>query len=235
MAFSGINHSVSLDLLVIAPHPDDAELGCGGLLARAKAEGLSTGILELSLGEMSTKGTPEERLEEAAEAARILGLDYRGNLRFPDGSLRDTPEQVARLAHALRELRPAVLIVPHESDRHPDHTGAHHLCRSAAHFAALPRARVEGEAHRVSRLFFYPGNYPVTPSLLVDVSAYIDTWEAAVLAHRSQFFGEAASETVSLAGVEARKALRRQWGNYLGVGYAEPLVSPLPLLTVPWY
>jgi bacillithiol biosynthesis deacetylase BshB1 len=226
---------VSLDLLVIAPHPDDAELGCGGTLARAKAEGLSTGILELSLGEMGTKGTPEQRLAEAAEAARILGLDYRGNLRLPDGSLTDAPDQVAALATALRELRPAVLIAPHEADRHPDHVGAHRLCRGAVHFAALLRAPLEGRPHRVSRLFFYPGNYPATPSLLVDISQHIDTWEASVLAHRSQFYGEVVSETVSLAGVEARKALRRQWGNYLGVGYAEPLVSPLPLLTTPWY
>ncbi|RIH84759.1 bacillithiol biosynthesis deacetylase BshB1 [Calidithermus roseus] len=226
---------MALDLLVVAPHPDDAELGCGGTLARARAEGLSTGILELSLGEMGTKGTPEQRLAEAAEAARILGLDYRGNLRLPDGSLTDAPEQVAALAAALRQLRPAVLIAPHEADRHPDHVGAHRLCRSALHFAGLLRAPLEGQPHRVSRLFFYPGNYPVTPSLLVDISQYIDTWEASVLAHRSQFYGEAASETVSLAGVEARKALRRQWGNYLGVGYAEPLVSPLPLLTTPWY
>jgi LmbE family N-acetylglucosaminyl deacetylase len=83
-------------------------------------------------------------------------------------------------------------------------------------------------------LLFYPGNYPAQPNLLVDVSAFIESWQASVLAHKSQFFGEAASETVSMAGVEARRAMRRYWGNFVGVAYAEPLVSPLPWLTRVW-
>jgi len=194
-----------LDLLVIAPHPDDGELGCGGTLARAKAEGLSTGILDLTRGEMGTKGTLEEREKEVAEASRILGLDFRGNLGLPDGGLADIPEQRLLLAGALRRLRPRIVLAPLEADR-----------------------------HRVERLFFYPGNHPFTPSFLVKISAFIDLWERAVLAYRSQFSGEAASETVGPKGVEARKALRRYFGNYLGVDYAEPFLSPLPLLTTPW-
>lgn len=225
---------MAIDLLVIAPHPDDAELGCGGMLARAKAEGYSTAILELTQGEMGTKGTLQERLAEAEEAARILGLDYRGNLRLPDGGLADVPEQRQALGQALRNVRPRVVIAPWSADRHPDHVAAHHLSLSAVHFAGLSRAALQGRPHRVERIFFYPGNYAVTPSLLVDVSAYIETWQAALLAHQSQFHGEAASETVSLAGVEARRALRRAWGNYLGVAYAEPLVSLQPVLGVPW-
>lgn len=101
-----------LDLLVVAPHPDDGELGCGGTLARAKAEGLSTGILDLTRGEMGSKGTPEEREKEVAEASRILGLDFRGNLGFPDGGLADVPEQRLKLAQALRRLRPRVVFAP---------------------------------------------------------------------------------------------------------------------------
>lgn len=101
-----------LDLLVLAPHPDDGELGCGGTLARAKAEGLSTGILDLTRGEMGSKGIPEEREKEVAEASRILGLDFRGNLGFPDGGLADVLEQRLKLAQALRWLRPRVLLAP---------------------------------------------------------------------------------------------------------------------------
>ena len=115
-----------LDLLVVAPHPDDGELGCGGTLARAKAEGLSTGILDLTRGEMGSKGTPEEREKEVAEASRILGLDFRGNLGFPDGGLADVPEQRLKLAQALRRLRPRVVFAPLEADRHPDHTRCGH-------------------------------------------------------------------------------------------------------------
>ncbi|MGC8876130.1 bacillithiol biosynthesis deacetylase BshB1 [Thermus sp.] len=223
-----------LDLLVIAPHPDDGELGCGGTLARAKAEGLSTGILDLTRGEMGTKGTPEEREKEVAEASRILGLDFRGNLGLQDGGLADIPEQRLLLAGALRRLRPRIVLAPLEADRHPDHAAASRLAVAAAHFSALKKAPLEGEPHRVERLFFYPGNHPFTPSFLVKISAFIDQWEAAVLAYRSQFLGEAASETVGPKGVEARKAMRRYFGNYLGVDYAEPFVSPLPLLATPW-
>lgn len=223
-----------LDLLVIAPHPDDGELGCGGTLARAKAEGLSTGILDLTRGEMGTKSTPEEREKEVAEASRILGLDFRGNLGLPDGGLADLPEPRLLLAGALRRLRPRIVLAPLEADRHPDHTAASRLVVAAVHFSALKKAPLEGEPHRVERLFFYPGNHPFTPGFLVKISAFIDLWERAVLAYRSQFSGEAASETVGPKGVEARKALRRYWGNYLGVDYAEPFLSPLPLLTTPW-
>lgn len=223
-----------LDLLVIAPHPDDGELGCGGTLARAKAEGLSTGILDLTRGEMGTKGTPQERAQEAEEAARILGLDFRGNLGLPDGGLADLMEQRLALARAIRTLRPRIVLAPLEADRHPDHTAASRLAVAAVHFAALPKAPLEGEPHRVDRLFFYPGNSAAAPSLLVKISAFIDQWERAVRAYRSQFEGENITETVGPKGVEARKAFRRYWGNLVGVDYAEAFVSPLPILATPW-
>lgn len=223
-----------LDLLVLAPHPDDGELGCGGTLARAKAEGLSTGILDLTRGEMGSKGTPEERAKEVEEASRILGLDYRGNLGLPDGGLGDVLEQRLKLAQALRQLRPRIVLAPLEADRHPDHTATSRLAVAAVHLAGLRKAPLEGEPHRVERLFFYPGNHPFTPSFLVKISAFIDQWEQAVLAYRSQFSGEGVSETVGPKGVEARKAMRRHFGNYLGVDYAEPFVSPLPILYTPW-
>ena len=101
-----------LDLLVLAPHPDDGELGCGGTLARAKAEGLSTGILDLTRGEMGTKGTLEERAREVEEASRVLGLDYRGNLGLPEGGLADVAQQRLVVAEALRRLRPRILLAP---------------------------------------------------------------------------------------------------------------------------
>lgn len=226
---------MSLDLLVLAPHPDDGELGCGGLLARAKAEGLMTGILDLTRGEQGSKGTPEQRAQEVERASQILGLAYRGNLGFPDGGLADLAEQRQPLAEALRELRPAVVLIPWEADRHPDHRAAFALGRSAVHLAALRNAPVAGAPHRVKRLLCYPGNDPVLPHLVVDISSFIELWEAAVRSYESQFSGPAVSETVGPAGVEGRKALRRYWGQVSGVDYAEPLVSLLPLLGVPWF
>lgn len=234
LSHSGIKLFMSLDLLVIAPHPDDGELGCGGLLARAKAEGQSTGILDLTEGEMGSKGTVSLRYKEAAEASTILGLHYRGNLALPDGAIADTEDQRKALAKIIRSLRPRVLLAPLESDRHPDHLAASRLAVSAVHFAGLRRAMVEGQPHKVERLLFYPGNYPVVPTLAVDISDHIETWEASVRAYKSQFEGERVSETVGVAGVEARRALRRYWGNLVGVAYAEPLLSPLPFLTALW-
>lgn len=225
---------MGLDILVIAPHPDDGELGCGGLLAAAKVEGKSTGILDLTEGEMGSKGSVELRYQEAAAAARVLGLDYRSNLKLPDGGIADVAEQRQILAAKIRELKPKVLIVPLESDRHPDHLAASRLAASAAHFAGLRKAKVDGEPHKLERLLFYPGNYPALPTLAVDISDHIEVWEASVRAYKSQFEGEKVSETVSMGGVEARRALRRYWGNLIGVSYAEPLMSPLPFLTKLW-
>ncbi len=225
---------MDLDILVIAPHPDDGELGCGGLLAVAKAQGQRTGILDLSEGEMGSKGSVELRYLESAQAAQILGLDYRGNLKLPDGGIADTAVQRQLLAAKIRELRPRVLIVPLESDRHPDHLGASRLCAAAVHFAGLRKVKLEGTPHKLERLLFYPGNYPALPNVAVDISDHIETWEASVRAYRSQFEGEKVSETVSPGGVEARRALRRYWGNLIGVSYAEPLISPLPYLTKVW-
>lgn len=223
-----------LDFLVIAPHPDDAELGAGGMLARAKAEGLSTGVLDLSRGELSSKGTPEIRQREAARAAEILRLDYRGNLGLPDGGLEACSAQITALAEKLRELKPKILLVPLEHDRHPDHLAASRLSHAAVYLAGLSKAGIEGNPHKTSSLLYYPGNYPATPNLLVDISDYIETWEAALRAYASQFEGQAASETVGPKGLEARRAQRRYWGNFHGVDYAEALVSPVPLLTTPW-
>ena len=221
---------MTLDLLAVAPHPDDAELGVGGTLAKAARAGRAVGVLDLTRGELGSKGDPETRAREAAAAARVLGLAWRENLGLADGALADEPGAARVLAAQLRLVRPRVLFVPHPEDRHPDHVAAAALARRAVHLAGLARADVEGRPHKPERLLYYPGNAPVPPDLLVDVSDVIDVWEAAVRAFVSQFEGEDVSETVGPAGLEARRALRRYWGNLAGVTYAEPLVSPRPWL-----
>ncbi|GGJ21097.1 bacillithiol biosynthesis deacetylase BshB1 [Deinococcus roseus] len=222
----------NLYALCIAPHPDDAEIGAGGTLIRL-AEQHAVGILELSLGEMGTLGTPEQRLQEARDAAEIMGLAFRGNLESPDGALRPVKEQVQKLAQALRDLRPEVLFIPHLQDRHPDHVGSYHLCKEAVHLAGLKKADLQGDPHRVRRVLLYQGNFPIEASVLVDTSAVQDRWEACVLAHVTQFTGPAVSETVSPEVVERRRARNMYWGTFAGVKYAEAFESETPLLLDP--
>lgn len=219
----------SLDILCIAPHPDDAEIGCGGSLARAKSEGKRTGILELSLGEMGSLGTPEIRLTEARDAAQILGLSYRGNMRWNDGSILDSEPYRLELAQVIRDLKPKTVLVPHETDRHPDHVGAARVTTSAIHFAGLRKAKLTGEAHKVSRVLYYQGNAPFEANVLVNVSSFMETWEAAIMAHASQFTGETVSETVNPEILERRKARMMYWGTFIGVRYAESFHSRVPL------
>ncbi len=222
-----------LDILVIAPHPDDAEIGCGGTLLKAVQNHKKTGILELTRGEMGTLGTPEIRRTEALEAAKILGLAFRGNLGLPDGALQDSLEFRLGLAQVIRDLRPQTLLVPHESDRHPDHVGAAILAASAVHLAGLQKARLEGTAHKVKQVLYYQGNAPISANVLVDVSSVIAPWEAAIMAHQSQFTGAAVSETVSPEILERRKARLMYWGTFANVRYAEAYESKLPLLWQP--
>ena len=222
-----------LEVLAIAPHPDDAEIGCGGTLLRAAQSGKRTGILELTRGELGTLGTPELRDAEALEAARVLGLSYRGNLRLPDGGLTDSPEYCMALAQVIRELQPKVVLLPHERDRHPDHVASSGLGISAVHFAGLQKAKLEGQPHKVSRVLFYQGNAPIEANVLVDVSSCMADWERAIMAHVSQFTGGAISETVSPEILERRRARMMYWGTFVGVRSAEAFESRAPVLWEP--
>ncbi|MFN8509432.1 MAG: bacillithiol biosynthesis deacetylase BshB1 [Deinococcaceae bacterium] len=219
-----------LDILAIAPHPDDAEIGAGGTLIKAAQSGKHVGIIELTAGEMGTLGTPEERLAETREAARIMGLTFRGNLGLADGYL-DTAEPSARsLAAAFRILRPQKVLLPHPNDRHPDHIASFHLGKRAIHFAGLSKAPVEHTPIRIQNVLCYQGNAPIDADCLVDVSAQIPIWEQSVMAHRSQFSGAAVSETVTPHILERRKARMKYWGTFVGVDYAEAFWSELPIL-----
>lgn len=220
-----------IDLLVIGPHPDDAELGLGGTLAKAHAAGLSTAVVDLSRGEAATKGTPERRAEEAQAAARVLGLDERRNMGWPDSRLLDGEHRRLELARELRELRPRVVAAPHHNDRHPDHVAAAAIVPAAVHLAGLKNSPLSGEPWRAERLYAYMGNGPFDAVLVVDVSDTIDVWEEAVRCYRSQFTGDAASETVTPDVFRRRRGRAAYWGTFIGAAYGEPLWSsrPVPL------
>lgn len=179
---------MEVDILAFAPHPDDAELGAGGTLARHAAVGYRVGVIDLTRGEMANNGTPEERLKEASEAAKILGLAIRDNLGLPDLGLQVSREQVDRLVEAIRRYRPAVVLAPYWADHHPDHRATAHLVDRACFLSGLFRYPSPGVPHRPRRLVYYfVGALPVEPSFIVDVTSHYSLKTASLLAHRSQF------------------------------------------------
>ena len=223
-----------IDLLVVSPHPDDAELALGGTLARVKGGGYSTAIIDLTQGEAATKGTPELRREEAAAAAKVLNLDVRRNLGWPDSRIFDSEDKRLQLARVLRELKPRVVVAPHFNDRHPDHVAAAQIVPAAVHLAGLKNTPLSGEPFKPQNFFFYMGNGPFTATLIVDTSDYIDTWEEAVRCFKSQFTGEAASETVTPDVYRRRRGRAAYWGTFIDAQYGEPLWTPRPVSYFPF-
>ena len=223
-----------VDVLVISPHPDDAELALGGTLARAKAEGHATGIIDLSRGEAATKGTPEIRAQEAEAAAKVLRLDVRKNLGWPDSRIFDSEDKRLQLARILRELKPRIVVAPHGNDRHPDHVAAAQIAPAAVHLAGLKNSPLSGEPFKPQNFFFYMGNGPFQATLVIDTSDYIEVWEAAVRCYKSQFTGEAASETVTPDVYRRRRGRAAYWGTFIGALYGEPLWTPRPVSYFPF-
>ncbi len=221
----------SLDLLCIAPHPDDAELGMGAVLAQESARGLGVGILDLSRGELASNGTPEQRLQESAEAARILGLRWRGNLGLRDRALEGPNAQEA-LITALRVLRPVALFIPHPRDPHPDHGAAHRLCLEAWFSAGLRRVLGQGGSPTRPRVVLqYFINGWAEPGLVVDATRGYERKLEAIAAHTSQFGpGEAATRLNQGGAVGQVQARDRFLGAAAGVAWAEgfvPVGAPL--------
>ncbi len=222
---------MSLDLLCVAAHPDDAELSCGGLLALSASRGQSTGIVDLSAGELATHGTVEERAKEAAAAAEVLGLATRRQLGLPDGGIdsRDA-SQVDALVALIRELRPGLCLAPHTEARHPDHAAAGALTQRAVFLAGLAKHRPElGVPHR-PRVLVYPQRHEVRPDLVVDVTGVHPTKWAAIRCHASQF-GHGDTMVGASLGLSAFDVRDRYWGATIGVAYGEPylLGGPVPV------
>jgi bacillithiol biosynthesis deacetylase BshB1 len=181
-----------VDLLAIAAHRDDVEHLCGGTLARAAAQGHRTGILDLTQGEMGTDGSAELRGEEAAAAARILGVTARRNAGLPDAGLENTPATRLLVARFVRAFRPRVVILPFTTGRHPDHRIASQLGYDACFLAGLAKLPLEEPPHRPLKLL-YALTYredPVKPTFVVDISAQIETKMEAVKCYSSQFDGK---------------------------------------------
>lgn len=221
---------MKLDLLAIAAHPDDVELTCGGTLLKMAQKGYKTGILDLTEGEMGTRGARETRAKEAAAAAKILKVSWRGTLGVPDSDVQPTRENKLRLAEVIRELRPRTVILPYWEARHPDHYHASTLGYEGCFLAGLKQLPMEGEPHRPFKILYATSFEGMPATFIVDVTKQYETRRRAILAYGSQF-RPAKSEKkqkVYLAIDELdpkMDLLARHYGQRIGVKYGEPFLQ----------
>jgi bacillithiol biosynthesis deacetylase BshB1 len=223
---------MNLDILAIAAHPDDIEQTCGGTLIRMAERGYRAGALDLTAGDMGTRGTPEQRLAEAEVAARHLRLDWRGNLGFSDARLENTLGARMTLAVKIRELRPRVVILPYWKGRHPDHYRASELGYEACFLAGLKKLDEYSEPHRPYKIIYASLYANVTPSFVVDISGQFEARMAALLSYQSQYGSQGERSPGEGGGLfpqeqeirERLHAIARFYGNLIGVKYGEPFV-----------
>jgi N-acetylglucosamine malate deacetylase 1 len=237
---------MSLDILAIAAHRDDVEQTCGGTLLKMAQRGRRTGILDLTQGEMGTRGTAEDRAREAADAARILGVGWRRALDIPDGRVENTWENRLKVASVIRETRPRVVILPYWKGRHPDHYTCSVLGYEACFLAGLAKlalspqtsalsqpnpgaAKVEPLApHRPFKIIYATLYYDVRPTFVVDIGQQFEPKFASILAYKSQFSDQEAGKDLFPAHNEIRArvdAMARYYGMLGGVMHAEPFLQ----------
>ncbi len=179
---------MKVNVLAFGAHPDDAELGCGGLLLKLKEIGYKTGIVDLTEAELSTNGDIRIRQKETQDASLILGLDIRENLGLGDSDIKNDPESRKKVMEAVRKYRPELAIIPYSKDRHPDHENAHKLLNDAIFVSGLNKFRTELPAYRPKAVICYMLNYQFPPSFIVDISEYYERKMKACKAYKSQFY-----------------------------------------------
>ncbi len=213
-----------LDVLVVAPHPDDAELGLGGAILKLKSEGFSVGVLDLTSGEPTPFGSPEIRARETAAATEILGLDWRENLGLPNIEAR------AKLAGVFRQTRPRWVFAPYWVDAHPDHVAAVELIEAARFWAKLTKTDLPGEPHHPERIYHY---YCVhlrqipQPALILDISDFWERKRAAIACYRSQFIeGRPQDPPTFLDRLRDQAAT---WGWAINTRFGEPITCREPI------
>lgn len=219
-----------LDLLAIAAHPDDVELTCGGTLLKMAQKGYHTGILDLTEGEMGTRGNRETRAKEAARAAKILKVSWRGNLGVPDSDVQAARPHKLKLATMIRELRPRTVILPYWEARHPDHYHASALGYEGCFLAGLKQLPIEGDPYRPFKILYATSFEGMPPTFVVDITKEYETRRKAILAYGSQF-RPATSERkqkvfLAIDQLDARMDLMaRKSGDLIGVKYGEPFLQ----------
>jgi bacillithiol biosynthesis deacetylase BshB1 len=220
----------ALDILVVAPHPDDAELGMAGTIIKCREEGLQVGILDLTSGEPTPFGSPEVRRQETTAATEILGIAWRENLGLPNRSLEPTLAARAQLAAVFRRTRPRWLFAPYWIDAHPDHVAATALVEAARFWSKLTKTDLPGEPFYPERILYY---YCVhlrlvpQPAFVADISDYWERKQAAIECYRSQFIE--GRPQVPPTFIDHLRNQAATWGWSIGARYGEPFASREPI------
>ncbi|HKE08961.1 MAG TPA: bacillithiol biosynthesis deacetylase BshB1 [Candidatus Acidoferrum sp.] len=225
---------MKLDILAIAAHPDDVELTCGGTLLKMANKGYRTGILDLTAGEMGTRGTPETRAKESALAAKILKVSWRGTLGVPDSDVQASRQHKMRLAQLIRDMRPRTVILPYWQARHPDHYHASLLGYEGCFLAGLKQLPLTGEPHRPFKILYATSFEGMPPTFIVDITKEYGQRRKAILAYGSQF-RPAKSERkqrvfLAIDELDHRMdLLARHHGQLINVKYGEPFHQKEPM------
>jgi N-acetylglucosamine malate deacetylase 1 len=219
---------MSVDILAIAAHRDDVEQTCGGTLLKMASLGHSTGILDLTQGELGTRGTAADRAREAQAAAKILKVSWRQALDIPDGRVENTWENRLKIARVIREQRPRVVILPYWKGRHPDHYTCSTLGYEACFLAGLAKLDLEGKPHRPFKIVYATLYYDIRPTFVVNISEHFEARLESVYAYKSQFTDQEAGRADFPPQAEIRErvaAMASYYGMLVGVRYAEPFLQ----------
>ena len=221
---------MNLDILAIGVHPDDVELSCAGTILKHIALGKTAGILDLTRGELGTRGTPEIRTQEAMNAAKILRVSFREQLNMADGFFENNEQHIRQIITVLRRYQPAIVLCNAISDRHPDHGRAAKLIADACFYSGLSKIQtqynnLEQQAWRPKAVYHYIQDNYIHPDFVVDVSDFTETKRKAIMAFSSQFFNPQSTEAQTLISspefLETLFSKMSIWGRSIGVKYAE--------------
>ena len=225
---------MKLDILAFGVHPDDVELGCAGTIMAAIDQGKKVGIVDLTRGELGTRGTPTTRTQEAEAAAKIMGVDVRENLDMADGFFANDEAHQRKIISIIRKYQPDIILANAPEDRHPDHGRAASLIEEAAFLSGLEKIKTshEGiaqEAWRPTQVFHYIQSRSLTPHFVVDISKHIEKKMESIMAYRSQFYNPNSNEPdtfiSSAAFLEFVKGRAKELGQQIGVQYAEGFIT----------